>query len=154
MYRHHHHPGELVPEENFWTLRCKGRLTEADTPTIRLGDTPSGLTSAHLHHPLIDNRKKIVKRQYLLHKSLQYGELRPTNSWDLLASLGHPSKFQQFRVLASLLHRRRSTEVNQTFAWCLAISWAGTLYIHFRGLLPPNRILPPAKFTLHPTLVF
>jgi len=40
-----------VPEENFWTLWCKGRLTEADTPTIRLGATPSGLTSAHLHHP-------------------------------------------------------------------------------------------------------
>ena len=45
------HPGEPVPEENFWTLRCKGRFTEADTPTIRLGATPSGLTSAHLHHP-------------------------------------------------------------------------------------------------------
>jgi len=45
------HPGELVPEENFWTLWCKGRLTEADTLTIRLGATPSGLTSAHLHHP-------------------------------------------------------------------------------------------------------
>jgi len=45
------HPGEPVPEENFWTLRSKGRLTEADTPTIRLGATPSGLTSAHLHHP-------------------------------------------------------------------------------------------------------
>jgi len=44
------HPGELVPEENFWTLWCKGRLTEADTLTIRLGATPSGLTSAHLHH--------------------------------------------------------------------------------------------------------
>jgi len=40
-----------VPEENFWTLWCKGRLTEADTLTIRLGATPSGLTSAHLHHP-------------------------------------------------------------------------------------------------------
>jgi len=40
-----------VPEENFWTLWCKGRLTEADTPTIRLGAAPSGLTSAHLHHP-------------------------------------------------------------------------------------------------------
>jgi len=24
-------PGEPVPEENFWTLWCKGRLTEADT---------------------------------------------------------------------------------------------------------------------------
>ena len=44
-------PGEPVPEENFWTLWCKGRLTEADSPTIRLGATPSGLTSAHLHHP-------------------------------------------------------------------------------------------------------
>jgi len=32
-------PGELLPEENFWTLWCKGRLTEADTPTIRLGAT-------------------------------------------------------------------------------------------------------------------
>jgi len=30
------HPGSPVPEENFWTLWCKGRLTEADTPTIRL----------------------------------------------------------------------------------------------------------------------
>jgi len=37
------HPGEPVPEENFWTLWCKGRLTEADMPTIRLGATPSGL---------------------------------------------------------------------------------------------------------------
>jgi len=27
----------------------------------------------------IDNRKKIIKQQYLLHMSSQYGELRPTN---------------------------------------------------------------------------
>jgi len=75
-------PGWLVPEENFWTLWCKedphflqagccscrptnsvkapkatsafkGRLTEADTLTIRLGTTPSGPTSAYLHHPPI-----------------------------------------------------------------------------------------------------
>jgi len=44
------HAGEPVPEENFWTLWCKGRLAEADTPTIRLGATPSGLSSADLHH--------------------------------------------------------------------------------------------------------
>jgi len=44
-------PGEPVPEENFWTLWCKGILAEADTTTIRLGATPSGLTSTHLHHP-------------------------------------------------------------------------------------------------------
>ena len=47
------HPGEPVPEENFWTLWCKGRLTEADILTVRLGATPSALTSAHLHHPPI-----------------------------------------------------------------------------------------------------
>ena len=40
----------MVPEEIFWTLWCKGRLTEADTPAIRLGATPSGLSSAHYHH--------------------------------------------------------------------------------------------------------
>jgi len=26
-----------------------------------------------------------------------------------------------------------------------------TVYIHYRGLLPPNGILPHAKFTLHPS---
>jgi len=46
-------PGETVPKENFRSLWCKGRLTEADTPTTRLGATPSGLISAHLHHPAI-----------------------------------------------------------------------------------------------------
>jgi len=45
------HTDEPVPEDNFWTLWCKGRLTEADTLTIRLGATPTGPTSAHLHHP-------------------------------------------------------------------------------------------------------
>jgi len=39
------HRGEPVPEENFWTLWCKERVTEVDTPTIRLGTTPSGLSS-------------------------------------------------------------------------------------------------------------
>jgi len=50
-HNHHHttsvlrpffqdHPGEPVPEENFWTLCYKGRSTEADTLTIRLGATP------------------------------------------------------------------------------------------------------------------
>jgi len=47
------HPGEPVPEDNFWTLWCKGRLTEGDTLTIWLGATPSRLSSANLQHPPI-----------------------------------------------------------------------------------------------------
>jgi len=61
MYHHHYtttilrpffrdHLGQPVPEGNFWTLWCKERLTEVDTPTIRMGATLSGLNSAHLHH--------------------------------------------------------------------------------------------------------
>jgi len=42
----------------------------------------------------IDNRKKLVKQQYLSHMFLQYDELRSTSGWNLLASLGHHSKFQ------------------------------------------------------------
>jgi len=45
------HPGEPVPEENFWTLWCKRRLTEADTPPIQLGATPSGLSSKQCPPP-------------------------------------------------------------------------------------------------------
>ena len=39
-------------------------------------------------------------------------------------------------------------------ARCLAVSWAGTLYIHFRGLLPSDGMLLGAKFTLRPSLAF
>jgi len=35
------HPREPVPEDNFWTLWCKGRSSEADTPTIWLDAIPS-----------------------------------------------------------------------------------------------------------------
>jgi len=38
--------------------------------------------------------KKLVKQQYFVHMSSQYGELRPTNGWDRLAGLGHPIIFQ------------------------------------------------------------
>ena len=35
--------------------------------------------------------KKLVKQQYVLQMSPQYGELRPTSGWDQFTSLGHPS---------------------------------------------------------------
>jgi len=65
-----------------------------------------------------------------------------------------PANFNRFRVLASLLHRRSSPESNQTLHDVWPRSWASTLCIHFRGLLPPDGILPGAKFTLRPSLAF
>jgi len=37
------------------------------------------------------------------------------------------------------------TEGPPNFARCLAVSSANALYIHFRGLLPPDGILPGAE---------
>jgi len=66
-----------------------------------------------------------------------------------LCHLCLPPNFNGFLALASLL---RLTEVNQT-AQCLAVSWAGTLYIHFLGLLPlRNFVRSGAKFPLRPSL--
>jgi len=68
-------------------------------------------TEAH-----IDNwKKKLVKQQYVLHMSPQYGELRPTSGWDRLTSLGYPSKFQLISRLGSVSPRHLVVGVTQTF---------------------------------------
>jgi len=66
---------------------------------------------------------------------------------------GTAANINGFRVLPSILQRRRSPEANQT----LLDVWPspGLLHcIHFLELLPPDRILPGAKFTLRPSLAF
>jgi len=77
--------------------------------------------------------KKLVKQQYLHHTSLQYGKLHPTNGRDRLASLWHPSKFQRVLHLGFVTAATLLTGGQRNFARCLAVSWAATLYIHFRG---------------------
>jgi len=62
---------------------------------------------------------------------------------------GTPANFNGFRVfIAFVTAATLLTGGQPNFARCLAVSWAGTLYIHFRGLLPPDGILPGAIFTL------
>jgi len=60
--------------------------------------------------------EKNFKHRYLLHKSSWYGELRSTNSWDLLASLGHPCKFQWLSHLGSVTARHTSSGRQPNFA--------------------------------------
>ena len=62
----------------------------------------------------IDNRKKIVKQRYVLHMSLQYDELRPTNGCDRSGSLRHPCKFQRVSRLSSITARHLVVRVSQT----------------------------------------
>ena len=62
----------------------------------------------------IENRKNLVKQQYVLQMSPQYGELLPTSGWDLLASLGHPCKFQRVSRLGSVNARHSTMDVSQT----------------------------------------
>ena len=98
--------------------------------------------------------KKIVKQQYLLptcsRNMLNFGPLTADSGSGVC---GTPANFNGFRVLASLVHQRHSTEVNQS----LHTVWpspALLYYIYiFGGSCPlPNRILPGAKFTLRPSL--
>jgi len=44
-------PGWAGARRELLNLWCKGRLTQTDSLTIQMGATPSGLSSAHLHHP-------------------------------------------------------------------------------------------------------
>ena len=102
---------------------------------MEIGKTFCGRTDGrtHLSSNLLGHRRgddlKIVKQQYL-HISSLYGEFRHTNGWDQLASLGIPANFNGY-MLASLLHRYRSTEVNQT----LHDVWPSLGLVHYIHIL-------------------
>jgi len=104
--------------------------------------------SAHHHTNLsgcvfattyIDNRKTLVKQQYLLHMSSQYGELRPLTAeigWRVGAPQQISTGFASWLRYCSAATSLSGGQPN--FARSLAVSWADTLCIHFGGLLPPD----------------
>ena len=79
------------------------------------------------------------------HNMANFGLLTAEMCWRVW---GTAANFNGFHVLGSLLHRHRSTEANQT----LHDVWLSPGLVHYIywGLLPPNGILPAAKFTLRP----
>jgi len=64
------------------------------------------------------------------------------------------SRFQRVSRLGFVTAPTSLNGGEPNFARCLAVSWAGILYVHFRGLLLPNGIMPGAKFTFRPSLAF
>jgi len=86
--------------------RLAGNAGRKKSPSGHHPTTLSGYIFATNAH--VDNRKKTIKQQYLLHMSLQYGELRHTSGWDRFVSLGHPYKFQRVLRLGSVTARHSS----------------------------------------------
>ena len=74
---------------------------------------------------------------------VNFGPLAAEIGSEVWGTLLSPANFNRFRVLASLLQRRRLPEANQT----LHDAWPspGLVHynIHFRGILPPDGISPP-----------
>ena len=138
-----------------WNVLQRGSLQIQDAKNRHFGTIAQlcRAISSQLRH-ISTIGKKLFKQQYVLHMSAQYGELRPTSGWDRFANLRHSSKFQRVSPLAFVTAATSLTEDQPNFAQCLAVSWAGKLYIHFRGFLPPDWILSGAKFTLRPSLAF
>ena len=125
-------PGRAGARRELLTLWCKGRLTEADTPTIRLGATPSGLTSAHLHHlphfsPSTKNNLTIMIISYI--QVVKIIDIRPhrRHTWTVQSySLGraiyymllwdHPNPYPKWHLnwfshFCTLTHKRRSVSM-------------------------------------------
>jgi len=104
----------------------------------------------------IENRKKkLVKQQYLLHMFPQYhASFGPLTAEIGLPVWGTPANFNGFRVLPSLLQRRRSAEANQT----LHGVWPspGLLrYVHiFGGSCPLTEFGQLQKTLYVPSLAF
>ena len=72
------------------------------TPSVHHRTTSTGYIFTTKAHN--DNGEKLVKQQYVLHISLQYGELGPLAAEILSLVWGTPTNFNGFRVLAALLH--------------------------------------------------
>ena len=60
------------------------------------------------------SEKKLVKQQYLLYMSPQYGELGPLAAEIVSLVWGTPGNFNGFRVFAALLHGTVVVGVSQT----------------------------------------
>jgi len=96
-------------------MRLAENTGRKNSPSAHHRTTLSGRTFAtKARH---DNRKKILKQQYLLHMTPHYGELRPTNGWDLSRVwTRHPSLFQRVSRLGSVTARHSCSRRQPNFA--------------------------------------
>jgi len=94
--------------------KCRMQKIAKKSPTAHIVQLCRAISLQLRHISTIG--KKLVKQQYLLQMSPQYGELRPTSSWDRSGIWGTPANFNSFCVLAVLLHGSQVVEHQPNFA--------------------------------------
>ena len=94
--------------------KCRTQKSRQKSPSGHHPTTLSGYIFAT--KAFIDNRKKVIKQQYLPYMFSQYGELGPLAAEILSLVWGTPGNFNGFRVLAALLHGTLVVGVSQTAA--------------------------------------
>jgi len=115
-----------------WKYRTQ---SDAKTRHLRTITQICRAMSLQLRH-LSTIGKKVVKQQYLLHISLQYGELHPTSSWIFGSGVwSTPANFNGFRILSSLLQQRRSPQI---FCTCFVWPWLGLPLTTIHYVLPDS----------------
>jgi len=93
--------------------KCRTQKSRQKSPS---GHHPTTLPSCvFATKACIDNRKKLVKQQYLPYMSPQYGELIGPLAAEILSlAWGTPGNLSGFHVLAALLHDTLVVSVSQT----------------------------------------
>jgi len=132
----------------WWTSVARGSLQMHDakiTQKIAIAQICRAISS-QLSHVSSRQSEKMLNSSIsstcaCAQNMVNFGPLTAEIYWPVW---GTAANFNWYHLLYSLLHRCKPN-----FARCLAVSWASTLCIYFWGLLPPKRILPGAKFTLH-----
>jgi len=94
--------------------KCRTQKLAKNSPSGHHHTTLSGYIFAT--KACIDNRKKLLNSNISPQMSSQYSELRPTNGWDQLPSLGHACKFQPVSPLGSDTARHSSSGRQPNFA--------------------------------------
>jgi len=100
----------------------------------------------------VNNQKKNLLNSNISSTCAQnmvnFGPLTAEIDWEVWG------KFQWVSRLSFITVPNSLNRGQPNFARCLAVSWAGSLYIHFgvSWVLPANKTLPGVKFTFHPTL--
>jgi len=101
----------------------------------------------------IDNRKKMLNSNMSSTCPHYMANFDPLTAEICCRVWGTPANFNGFRVLPSLLQRRRSPEPTKFCTMFGRLLGCYTIYT-FPGAVAPDRILSGAKFTLRPSLAF